>query len=264
MGVDDTAKRGVASPLSGVRHESAGRTHPGKVRAVNEDALIERPDIGLWAVADGVGGATAGARASALVVESLASVSPPISAQAILDEVCERLRAANRLLVLETGTMGGGSQMASTVVVLLFAEGFFACAWAGDSRLYLMRDGALHQVTHDHSAVQELVDTGLLTGAQARGHPRSNVITRAVGAEENIALDMVQDRVRPGDLFLICSDGLTKMLDDSEIGSRLDARPVAQLVDALIEATLERGATDNVTVVAVRAIAAAEGGAFAP
>jgi serine/threonine protein phosphatase PrpC len=223
------------------------------VRAVNEDSLIDRADIGLWAVADGVGGATAGARASGLVVDALAAVSPPVSAQAFLDEVRDRLSAVNEQLIAEACATGAGTLMASTVVILLFFDGFFACAWAGDSRLYLMRDGVLQRVTRDHSEVQELVEAGIIAPEQAREHPRGNVITRAVGAQEDLALDVVQDRICPGDLFLACSDGLTKMLDDDEIAPVLDDRPAAVLVDTLVDATLRRGAIDNVTVLAVRA-----------
>ncbi|MDB5407395.1 MAG: hypothetical protein JWL84_2307 [Rhodospirillales bacterium] len=253
MGLEDTIRRPSGAARRAAPYESAGRSHPGKVRTVNEDSLIDRPDIGLWAVADGVGGATAGARASALVVDALAAVSSPASAQAFLDEVRDRLRAVNDQLIVEASAMGAGKLMASTVVVLLFFEGFFACAWAGDSRLYLVRHGVLQQVTRDHSEVQELVEAGVIAPEQAREHPRGNVITRAVGAQEDFALDVVQDRICPGDLFLVCSDGLTKMLDDAEIAPVLDDRPAASLVDALLKATLARGAIDNVTVLAVRA-----------
>jgi serine/threonine protein phosphatase PrpC len=253
MGLEDTIRRPSDAIPSSSRGDSAGRTDPGKVRSANEDALIDRPDIGLWAVADGVGGAMAGARASGLVVDALAGVRSPESAQAFLDEVRERLRMVNEQLIVEARAISADATMASTVVILLFFEGFFACAWAGDSRLYLMRDGVLQQVTRDHSEVQELLQAGSISAEQARNHPRGNVITRAVGAQEELALEVVQDRICPGDLFLLCSDGLTKMLADAEIASALDGRPPAVLVDELIEATLERGAIDNVTILAVRA-----------
>ena len=121
-----------------------------------------------------------------------------------------------------------------------------------------MRHGRLQQVTRDHSEVQEMVDAGLLTPEEARVHPRGNVITRAVGAQDQLVLEMVQDQVRQDDVFLLCTDGLTKMLEDSEIAALLVGRSVEAAVDALIETTLERGAKDNVTVMAVRAVSVQE------
>jgi serine/threonine protein phosphatase PrpC len=233
---------------------SAAQTHPGMVRRVNEDNCLDRPEIGLWAVADGVGGAMAGDRASGLIVEALGKVGTPTTAVGFLNEVRDTLQAVNRLLRLEARADGTDRLIASTVVALLFFGRHFACAWAGDSRLYLLRNGRLQQVTRDHSEVQEMVDAGLITPAEARVHPRGNVITRAVGAQDSLVLEMVQDEVRPGDLFLLCTDGLTKMVEDHEIVALVRDLPADLAVQRLIEATLERGARDNVTVAAVRAL----------
>lgn len=254
-----TVRHGLAVAAAPVmRCESAGRTHPGKVRRINEDACVDRAEIGLWAVADGVGGEHAGDRASGLVVDSLGRVPAPSSGTGFLGDVGNSLRAVNQLLRIEAQASGSGRLMASTIVSLLFFGGYFACAWAGDSRLYLFRHGRLQQVTRDHSEVQEMVDAGLLTPDEARVHPRGNVITRAVGAQDQLVLEMVQDQVRQDDVFLLCTDGLTKMLEDSEIAALLVGRTVQESVDALIEATLERGAKDNVTVMAVRAVSVQE------
>lgn len=251
-----TAARPSAPP--GFRFASAAVTHVGKVRKVNEDAFLERPDLGLWAVADGVGGASQGDRASRLVVEALARVHRPTAAAAFLGEVCDQLKSVNDQLQQEAAQQGGARLSASTVVALLVFGQHFACAWAGDSRLYLMRDYRLRQITRDHSEVQEMVDQGLLTAAQARTHPRGNVVTRAVGAHDGLQIDKVQDRVRRDDVFLLCSDGLTKMLEDREIAALLGAdRPIEIAVEMLVDAALDRGATDNVTVVGVQLLSTA-------
>jgi serine/threonine protein phosphatase PrpC len=245
------APRPVAPP--GFRFASAAVTHVGKVRKVNEDAFLERPDLGLWAVADGVGGASQGDRASRLVVDALGQVHPPKAAAAFLAEVCDQLKSVNSQLQQEALQHGGHSLSASTVVALLVFGQHFACAWAGDSRLYLMRDYRLRQISKDHSEVQEMVDKGMLTAEEARTHPRGNVVTRAVGAHEALQIDKVQDRVRHDDVFLLCSDGLTKMVEDREIAALLGAdRPIEMSVEMLVDKALERGATDNVTVVGVQ------------
>jgi serine/threonine protein phosphatase PrpC len=260
--MEDTVRQRLAprpSTVPGFRYASAAVTHVGKVRKVNEDAFLDRPDIGLWAVADGVGGASAGDRASRLVVDALARVQAPAAAAPFLGEVCDRIKEVNIQLSSEATLQGGHGMSATTVVALLVFGQHFACAWAGDSRLYLLRDFRLQQISHDHSEVQELLDSGALTPQQARHHPRGNVVTRAVGAHDRLALDMVQDRVRRDDLFLLCSDGLTKMIEDREIAAMLADRPIEISVDMLLEAALTRGAVDNVTVVGVQLLATAAG-----
>jgi len=260
--MEDTVRHSIAprpSAPPGFRFASAAVTHVGKVRKVNEDAFLKRPDLGLWAVADGVGGASQGDRASRLVVEALGRVHHPVGAAAFLAEVCEQLKSVNSQLQQEAAAQGGGTS-ASTVVALLVFGQHFACAWAGDSRLYLLRDYRLHQISRDHSAVQEMVDRGLLTAEQARTHPHANVVTRAVGAHDTLAVDMVQDRLRRDDIFLLCSDGLTKMLEDREIATLLGGdRPIESSVEMLLDAALDRGATDNVTVVGIQLVATADG-----
>jgi serine/threonine protein phosphatase PrpC len=241
------------------RLASAARSDVGKVRRVNEDAFLDRAEIGLWAVADGVGGESAGDRASRLIVEALGKVEVPSTAAGFLATVHESLQAVNKLLRLEAAAAGGDRLIASTVVALLVFGHHFACAWAGDSRLYLWRNGTLQQVSRDHSEVQEMVECGMLTAEEARTHPRGNVVTRAVGADDMLNLEMMQDQIRAGDTFLLCSDGLTKMLTDREIAGLIAAAHGADPATSLIEATLERGATDNVTVVIVTAVQVNDG-----
>jgi protein phosphatase/serine/threonine-protein phosphatase Stp1 len=144
---------------------------------------------------------------------------------------------------------GPGRTIASTVVTLLARGEHFACLWAGDSRAYLLRNGALQRLTRDHSLVQELIDQGALSEAEADGHPQANVITRAVGAAGALELDKVSGRMVPGDRFLLCSDGLVRTLTEPEIAAGLAAEDAAE---GLVRLAVERGARDNVTAVTLR------------
>lgn len=227
---------------------SAGVTHPGAVRARNEDAFLERPEIGLWVVADGAGGHGAGDVASAAIADSLAGIPPHLGASELLAQV--RLRLAGVHAALHGHVGPGGRTPASTVVALLARAGHFAVLWAGDSRVYLLRGGVLTRLTRDHSLVQEMVDAGALSEAEAEHHPQANIITRAVGASGELVLDKVSGPMLPGDVFLLCSDGLFKEIGEAEIAPILAA---GQGPEALIAEALRRGARDNVTAVAVRA-----------
>jgi len=247
-----------ATPIPGPRHagvglRSVGRTHVGAVRTLNEDRYLERPDVRLWAVADGMGGHEAGDVAAGLIVETLAGVTPQSSGYAYLNLVCDSLQAVNRELVERAAALSYGALIGSTVVALLAYEDHYACVWAGDSRIYLLRDGELSQLTHDHSAVQEMVDRGALLPEEAQGHRRSNIVTRAVGAGEPLELDVRHAAIHPGDVFLLCSDGLTGMVTDEEIRRVLCAMPLETAADGLLALALDRGARDNVTLVLVGA-----------
>lgn len=229
---------------------------PGTVRDDNEDALISRPEAGLWAVADGAGGHQRGELASGAVARALEAVPgglPP-------GETLRRLRAAldgvHAELVAEAARQGSATIIATTVVLLLVREGHFACLWAGDSRAYLLRDGALRQITRDHSLVQALVDSGALDARAAERHPQANVITRAVGqAGGELELDKVSGVLLPGDCFLLCSDGLSKTLDEPTIAAAMlgcrTAEPAEDPAWALVARARALRARDNVTAVVV-------------
>lgn len=236
--------------LGAFKFLSVGRTHVGCVRSLNEDAVLNRADIGLWAVADGMGGHEGGEVASAAVVSALEGVSDFATAYAFRDAAAQALIEANAKLVelsAERGTMG------STVVTLLAHEGYYACLWAGDSRAYLYRAGALKRLSHDHSVVQEMVDAGAITEERARAHPRSNVITRAVGAREQLDVESVFGPIQAGDRFLLCSDGLTGVVSDREIAEHMIRAPLEAAAERLIDQALARGAPDNVSLVLVAA-----------
>jgi protein phosphatase/serine/threonine-protein phosphatase Stp1 len=229
---------------------SEAATHPGTVRPRNEDSYVDRGDIGLWAVADGAGGHGAGDVASAAVAEALQDLPPGLSAAEMLAQVRLRITAVHNDLRARAAAAGPGRIIATTVVILLARGGHYACLWAGDSRAYLLRGGALSRITRDHSVVQDLVEAGLIDDGDAESHPQANVITRAVGADGPFELDKVSARIAPGDRFLLCSDGLFKAVAEPDIAALLEA---GDGPDGLIAAALAHGARDNVTAVAIRA-----------
>ncbi|MFV0623293.1 PP2C family protein-serine/threonine phosphatase [Sphingomonas sp. ac-8] len=233
----------------GWRIHAVAATHPGLVRRINEDRYCTRDDVGLWAVADGMGGHAHGDWASNAVVQALESVLVPLDFRAATQTVADAVHSANRRVFGEAQRRG--QQMGSTVVSLLVQDGCFAALWVGDSRAYVLRDGDLHPLTRDHSQVQEMVDRGLITEAEAHNHPRGHVLARAIGVGARLAVDVVTDEVAAGDLFLLCSDGLTGMLDNAAI-ARILAEPYPQAaLDALIAGALAGGAPDNVTAILV-------------
>src|SRR5579864_1762022 len=224
--------------MTAPRFRSWAVTHPGAKRKHNEDAYVDRPDLGLWAVADGAGGHAAGEVASGMIAEALQAIPPGLSASELLAEVRLAIERTHTSLREEAAQRGPDVLVASTVVVMLARGEHFACLWAGDSRAYLLRNGTLRQITRDHSLVQELLEAGAIGPDQVENHPRANVITRAVGAElDEFVLDKVSDRLIAGDRFLLCSDGLCKTLPDAQLGTLLAAQdgvPSQALVDAAL------------------------------
>ncbi len=232
--------------MTASRFASWATTHPGSVRRHNEDALVDRPDLGLWAVADGAGGHAHGDVASRMVANALEALPPDLSATQMTAAVRQRMIDVNAAL---RGDPGAQDLSASTVAILIARGNHFACLWAGDSRIYRLRDGIMTQITHDHSLVQELVDIGEISAEDAELHPNANIITRAVGAEDDMQLDSVTGGLRPNDRFLLCSDGLCKTLPEAMLG-RLLAEP-ADPAAGLIKASLMRRGRDNITAVVV-------------
>jgi serine/threonine protein phosphatase PrpC len=221
------------------------------VRKVNEDSCLERSDLGLWAVADGMGGHAAGDVASRMVVEALARVQPPGSCEALVVAVENRLREVNQRLRAASASTYQDRVVGSTVAVLGVFANVAVCLWAGDSRIYHFKDGALRRLTRDHSHVQSLVDQGLIGEHEAERHPMANVITRAVGASDSLEIDHVEVTLDGSDRFLLCSDGLTRLVDDPEIEQTLTRAGDREAVQALTHLALVRGAPDNVTSVLV-------------
>ncbi|MGX5840907.1 PP2C family protein-serine/threonine phosphatase [Mesorhizobium sp. ArgA1] len=236
--------------MSGAAFESYGVSHKGCVRDHNEDSYLVEPQIGLWVVADGMGGHEAGEVASASIVEHLATIGIASSAPDLRARFEDRLNRAHA--EIRRISRSRGVTIGSTVAALLAMDGRFACLWSGDSRVYLVRDAAISQISRDHTEVQELLDSGAISAAEAENWPRRNVITRAIGVNDEIAIDFQQGETLAGDIFILSTDGLTAHVSDAEIAAAaLSAAPQAAC-EKLLSMVLERGGTDNVTIVLVK------------
>ncbi len=224
---------------------AAARTDVGQVRPTNQDAFYTAAALGVFAVADGMGGYRDGDVASRMVCEALAKLIQGDRLDETIASVKERLGEVNQQLYKAATRIVNPVVSGSTVSVMLVRRTECAFLWAGDSRVYRLRHGELAQMTTDHTWAAELN----LQGSEEADH----AITRAVGGESTLALDVRRERVRLGDRYLLCSDGLTHELHDAHIAKLLARGDVEDAADSLIEATLEAGARDNVTVVVVDA-----------
>ena len=224
-------------------------THVGLRRQLNEDTYYGDGELGLWLVADGMGGHACGEVASALaretIVREIRSGTPLTQAIRIADE--EIIRVSRR--------RNDALPMGTTVVAARVQGQRFEVAWVGDSRAYLWREGKLAQLSQDHSYVQDLIAQGTLTPEQARSHPHRNVVTQALGVTDpnHLNVSTMAGELRPGMQLLLCSDGLTGELLDEEIRALIDdADELEDALVKLVEAALWRGGRDNVTAVLVR------------
>ena len=230
------------------------------VRSGNEDSFFAEADArrGVFMVADGMGGHAAGEVASEMAVQIVArallqleSVVQPDAAE----RTAQSLRDANRAIYDRMLAENDKQGMGTTASVLVLSDDRYLIGQIGDSRIYMLRDGALSQITKDHSYVQEQVDAGLLTPEQARYHPYSNVITRCVGASEAVEPDLYAGDAKNGDVFLVASDGLTGMVDDRRLQQILLARSgPGRIVDTLIAEANGRGGLDNITAIVVQIV----------
>lgn len=226
------------------------KTHVGLRRKVNEDAVLALPDRALWVVSDGMGGHEAGDFASRLIADSIAMIPAGLGPTDRMHALRQSIHSAHDLIVAEADKRGRGV-IGATVAALMLADGHFVGIWAGDSRIYMLRDGQIEMLTTDHSAVAELVLSGQITWDEAEMHPNSNAITRAVGVGDELELDKVRGQTQAGDRFLICSDGLTKYATFAILQDMLTRYPIETVSDHLIQLALDGGGADNISVVVV-------------
>jgi serine/threonine protein phosphatase PrpC len=237
-----------------MRFECASRTNVGLKRKINEDSILAETERGLWVVADGMGGHDAGEVASAMVTDALRCLPQTADVDALTDNAVEALRTVNGELIALARSSERKQTIGTTVVGLAIADGAFRCFWMGDSRAYLLRDGEISRVSHDHSLVQNLVDAGMLKPEEAETHENANLITRAVGVADTAEVDVVSGEANPGDLFLLASDGLTRVVPDDEIAAVLQRAPPEQAAEKLLDLVLQRGAPDNVSLIIAKVL----------
>ena len=231
---------------------SYGISDVGKVRKHNEDSFLDRGEIGLWVVADGMGGHSAGDVASKMIISSLKKIHEGLDLNRFVESIEEKIIAVNKKLFEMAHQSETPITIGSTVVAMLAYDKYCIYIWAGDSRLYRLRDTEIRQMTTDHSQVEIYVEQGLITREEAAVHPHANMITRAVGADDEIFLDMDIQEMESGDRYLLCSDGLTKHLSDLELEEILvNEGDLENTCKTLIEITLDRGAGDNVTAILI-------------
>ncbi|WP_417689072.1 PP2C family protein-serine/threonine phosphatase [Roseibium sp.] len=236
--------------MTGSYRAHSARTHVGRVRKINEDSILLRPDIALWGVSDGMGGHAGGDFASRTIVEALNRLPASLPPAEVMNEARTALHEAHARIKEEAVSRAQGP-IGATVVLLALSERHFMCFWVGDSRLYRLRQGVLSMISFDHSVVGELVEQGQMTWEEAEHCNFSNQITRAVGVGGMLEIDKRRGEILPGDRFLLCSDGLSQYATDAVLRKHLTDSPIETLADDLLDVALDAGAADNVSVIAV-------------
>ena len=233
----------------------AGKTDVGLKRSGNEDTFVIKGELGFCLVADGLGGAAAGELASRFFADATVDVfkqSTDMIEKNVVERIQNSFRLANDRIQNHVKLTPSHKGMGCNAELMAFSDQGFVIGHLGDSRSYRFRNGHLKQLTHDHSLIQEQIDKGLIAEEDARRHPLRNVILKAVGINESLALDLIRGRTYPEDQFLLCSDGLTDMVEDITIGKVFEsASPADKKVDQFIELALSGGGNDNITVVLI-------------
>ena len=243
-----------------MKWKHAGRSDVGKVRQGNEDSLFASEERGVFIVADGMGGHVAGEVASQIVAETVGpgaseAVAKGLSGAELESRMLGLIEEANKAILERADNEPEKRGMGTTLTLLaLVPEGEYVMHQVGDSRGYLLRDGTLSQITRDHTVVQQQVERGALTPEQARDHPLSHILTRALGTEPNVDADTYGAGFQLGDTFLLCSDGLSGMVNDEELEEILSktGSDLQRIADALIDAANAAGGMDNITAIVVR------------
>ena len=238
--------------------QSAFQTDKGNVRQFNEDAVLSRDDIQLWAVADGMGGHEAGDIASQLIMSGLNQLSYHNDLSNYVDSVDDSLINSNQELRLLGRDKYNNHTIGSTVVCMVSVGRYIAYLWAGDSRIYRIRDRSIKQLTRDHSEVQNMVDQGLLLPEEAEAHPAANVITRAIGAADSLFASVGVEEVLDGDIYLMCSDGLYRDISDQEFLKVGQQDDVNKICTDLMQLALSREGKDNITTIILNSTATSD------
>jgi serine/threonine protein phosphatase PrpC len=240
--------------LASFTWQSVARTDVGNIRSINEDSFIERNDINLWAVADGMGGHQGGEVASQLIVDGLRQLPSEIhSLSNYVDIVESSLLDANTKLRQMSEAQFSNRTIGSTVMCMMAHNNHIAYIWAGDSRLYRLRDGNFTQLSVDHSEVQRLLEEGMIEASAMENHPAANVVTKAIGGQESLALQVSLDDIESSDVYLLCSDGLYRDISEEELGDIIRDNDIDSAGNELVDLALSRTGADNLTLVLARA-----------
>ena len=235
--------------IRNLKWHSVSASQTGFVRTVNEDALLDARENSLWVVADGMGGHSFGDEASRAVVDQLVSFKRTEDMAANIKDIEQRLANANGYCRRKAN----GKVMGTTVAAMFAHDPYCFFIWAGDSRIYRYRDNHLDQMTEDHSFVQELVALGELRREEMEKHPSSNIITRAIGVNDNLQLETNYALIEPGDRYLVCSDGLFKDVSHDEIAEGMACITAEETIETLVDLAMDRGGRDNTTAIVVQA-----------
>ena len=239
-----------ATPTPSFRFRSASGSHAGAVRKLHRDACLERPDVGLWAVADGMGGDQSAGIGASAIVRALARVEDFETAFASRRAMRAALLRVNADLIARAAE-DSLKNVGASVVTFLARETSYACMWVGTSRAYLLRSGTFSRLSRDHTIAQELVDAGKLEEAQVLADHKASPATRSIGASSRLEIEGVNGQIQAGDRFLLCSDGLAVM-DDAEIAEMMSQEVnAASIAAVLIKKALGRNVADNVSVVII-------------
>ena len=241
------------SPIS-FQISSNGVTDTGRVRDKNEDSILVNADENVWIVADGMGGHHAGDFASQTITNNLSLFKQHASLDDSILLLEENILNSNSIIRKKSYKLGRSATIGSTVVCVYIWNNLLFTFWAGDSRLYRYRDGKLERLTEDHSYVEELVRMGKIEARDAEEHPAANVVLKAVGIDDNLCLDFEYFEVEQDDIYIICSDGLYKDLEETEITPIIESNPenMAELSQSLLAASLDAGGTDNTSIITLK------------
>lgn len=226
-------------------------THRGGTRKHNEDAFLDEPETGVWVVADGMGGYQAGDVASRLTCETVAEEVRRAPGGLSAEVLEQALKLANQRIRAYGAETLAGQTLGSTVVALLIQESRYHLFWAGDSRCYLSRQNAISQLSRDHSQVAEMVEQGVLQPSEAERHPLAHVITRALGVDDRILLDYRTGTIREGDIFMLCSDGVSKEFSEAELAAFVGGGEIEEANLAIMHSALVKECNDNITCIIV-------------